>query len=107
MYIFHIITRGDISGGAQAHVFDMSKAQLAQGHQVSIICGKSSDVFNKLKPLGIKIFCLTTIKRSIQPYYDTLSIIKLIKLIKKENPHIIACHTSKAGVLGRFAGTFS
>ena len=105
MYIFHIITRGDLNGGAQAHIFDMSKEQIAQGHQVSIICGKSSKVFDQLKSVGIKVFCMQSIRRSIQPYQDFISTIKLIKLIRKENPDIIACHTSKSGVIGRFAAT--
>ena len=107
MYILHIITRGDVNGGAQAHVFDLSKEQIAQGHRVAVICGKSAQVFGGLEKIGVKIFCLEDIKRQIHPYYDFISIIKIIKIIKKEKPHIIACHTSKAGVIGRFAGIFS
>ena len=107
MYILHIITRGDVNGGAQAHIIDLSKEQLTQGHQVAIICGVSSQVFDKLNHLGVKTFCLNEIKRQIHPYYDVIAIIKIINIIRKEQPHIIACHTSKAGVIGRFAGKFS
>jgi glycosyltransferase involved in cell wall biosynthesis len=107
MYIFHIITRGDTNGGAQAHVLNLVKEQIRQGHRVSIICGKSSQVFEELKILAVHVFSLECIKRDIHPYYDVLSIIKIIKIIKSEQPHIIACHTSKAGVIGRFAGKLS
>jgi len=107
MYILHIITRGDVNGGAQAHIIDLSKEQLTQCHKVAIICGGSSQVFDELSLLGVKVFYLDEIKRQIHPYYDALSIIKIIKIIKKEKPNIIACHTSKAGVIGRFAGRLS
>ena len=107
MYILHIITRGDVNGGAQAHIFDLSKEQITTGHKVAIICGKSSQVFNALIPYGIKIFCFEDIKRNIHPYYDLISITKIINVIRTEKPSIVACHTSKAGVIGRLAAIFS
>jgi glycosyltransferase involved in cell wall biosynthesis len=107
MYILHIITRGDVNGGAQAHIIDLSKEQVIQGHKVAIICGKSSQSFDTLSSLGVNIFCLNDIRRQIHPYYDVVAIIKIIKIIRKEKPQIIACHTSKAGVIGRFAAVFS
>lgn len=41
--------------------------------------------------------------RSISPIKDLISLIKLYRIIKKENPEIVHTHTPKAGLLGMIA----
>lgn len=43
--------------------------------------------------------------RELSPFYDFRSTLKLRKLLKQLNPDIIHLHSSKAGVLGRFANS--
>ncbi|WP_437920241.1 glycosyltransferase [Sphingobacterium sp. LRF_L2] len=42
--------------------------------------------------------------RSINPFYDSIAIFQLIKIILKERPDIIHCHSAKGGIIGRIAG---
>lgn len=44
--------------------------------------------------------------RSIHPLKDIICFFKIIKLLKKEKPNIIHCHSAKAGILGRLAGAY-
>ncbi|MFT6127472.1 MAG: hypothetical protein ACJA2M_000473 [Polaribacter sp.] len=41
--------------------------------------------------------------RTISPIKDLVSVYKLYKLLKKEQPHIVCTHTPKAGTLGMLA----
>ncbi len=44
--------------------------------------------------------------RSIHPLKDIICFLKIIKVLKKEKPNIIHCHSAKAGILGRLAGAY-
>ncbi len=44
--------------------------------------------------------------RKIHPLKDFISLLNIIKILKKENPDVIHCHSAKAGILGRIAGFY-
>ena len=46
----------------------------------------------------------TNIVREISPIKDIKSIIKCIKIIRKEKPNVIHAHSAKGGVIGRIVG---
>lgn len=46
------------------------------------------------------------IKREINPFTDFISLKECVTILKKEKPHLIHCHSSKGGVLGRLAGIY-
>lgn len=52
----------------------------------------------KVKEYGIHLY------RSLNPYLDLKGFLQLLRLIKKEKPDIIHCHSAKGGMLGRIAG---
>ena len=45
--------------------------------------------------------------RSLNPYRDIKAIFQAIKIIRKEKPDLIHCHSAKGGVVGRFAAYFT
>lgn len=45
--------------------------------------------------------------RQITPIQDLKAVWKLIKFLRKENPHIVHTHTPKAGIVGMMAAWFS
>ena len=67
----------------------------------TLLCSQlySSQV-NDFKKLGVKVY-LENMERNIDPIKDLTSIIKIFIKIKKINPDLIYCHSSKAGVIGR------
>jgi len=42
--------------------------------------------------------------RSLNPFKDLKALLQTVKIIKKEKPDIIHCHSAKGGVIGRTAG---
>lgn len=103
MKIVYCITRMDEIGGAQVHLRDIALAYKGQGHDISILSGSLGDLTKYLENAGIKIFHVPSLRRSIHPYYDVLALFQLSKLFLKIKPDIVACHSSKAGLLGRLA----
>lgn len=107
MHICHIITRGDITGGAQAHVRDLIAEQTNKNNSISLICGSKATAFSMLDKQKVTIHCLDRIKRDIDIINDLLSVFSIIRIIQTENPDIVVCHTSKAGILGRISGSIT
>lgn len=103
MKIAYCITRMDEIGGAQIHLRDIALAFQKQGHDIFILSGSLGDLTHHLAAAGIKIFHVPSLKRSIHPYYDVLALFQISKLLFKIKPDVVACHSSKAGLLGRLA----
>jgi glycosyltransferase involved in cell wall biosynthesis len=104
--ICHIITRLDAGGAAE--------------NTLSSVCGLDSDRFavsliygNTLNPLqpwidkaksrGVELIYMPEMIREISPWIDFKTYFRLKKILKKLNPKIVHTHSSKAGVLGRWA----
>jgi glycosyltransferase involved in cell wall biosynthesis len=52
---------------------------------------------------GVKLTAIPSLVRRIDPVNDLRAFLSLWKLMIKERPHIVHTHTSKAGLLGRWA----
>jgi glycosyltransferase involved in cell wall biosynthesis len=70
-----------------------------------ILHGKNENEANFKDKSGkaIKEFSISLI-RSVNPIVDTLALLQAIKIIRKEQPDLIHCHSSKGGMIGRIAG---
>lgn len=78
---------------------------LQQGYEVEICCSPGQEV-EELKQQGYVIHPII-IERKIKPLSNLNSIIKLTKLIKKNNYDLVHLHTPIASVLGRIAAKFA
>lgn len=71
----------------------------------SIICNNNDKVIDVHNSFGDKIdhfHC--NIKREIDIINDFKCLFKIIRILRKEKPDIIHCHSAKCGILGRIAG---
>ncbi|WP_028972705.1 glycosyltransferase family 4 protein [Spirochaeta cellobiosiphila] len=103
MKIAYIITRGDHFGGAQIHVRDMCIHLLKLGHQVEVIVGSRGDFTKQLESHNIPFYHIQELQRSISPIKDYVAYRKIRSVIIKNNYDILSTHTSKAGIVGRYA----
>ncbi|MDD4548892.1 MAG: glycosyltransferase [Syntrophomonadaceae bacterium] len=93
------------AGGVLTYLVNMCKALKDKSVKVTVIYSIRPDTpenFKELFPSGIQ-FIYLSMCREISILTDTMSLIKLIKVIKKLNPDIVHLHSSKAGFLGRVA----
>ena len=56
---------------------------------------------------GISFKKISSLKKSINPFYDIFAFFTLRKLIRKFKPHILHTHGAKPGVIGRLAAWFA
>lgn len=84
---------------------------LKDKYMVQIIYGEKEP--DEMEPIylleqfpGLDLQKLPSLKRTINPFADLISLYKLIKKIKAFQPHIIHTHGSKSGFIGRIAGWF-
>ena len=107
MKIVHIITRL-ILGGAQENTLITCKLLAQRGHDVTLITGPAigpeGELFNQTKQQNYEVIVVDKLRRAINPYNDTISYLKIKKLLNKLQPDIVHTHSAKAGILGRFAG---
>ncbi len=90
-------------GGAQTHVFQLASYFKKQGHDIAIISSPEGWLNKKAKELDIKIYSNKYLKNSFNPFVLIPAYREIQKNIKEFKPHIIHCHSSIAGILGRLA----
>jgi glycosyltransferase involved in cell wall biosynthesis len=106
MKIVHIITRL-IIGGAQENTLLSCQGQHASGHDVTLITGPAlgpeGSLMDRASSSGFRIIVLDSMRRAIHPWRDMLVLRRLTALLGEIQPDIVHTHSSKAGILGRWA----
>ena len=113
--VFHIITRFD-KGGSAENTFLTARDLDKNRYDVWLILGLSHESqmgeeesaaaernLADAEKSGVHIIHAPTLVRSIRPIKDLQALFILIKLCRRLRPHIVHTHTSKAGLLGRWA----
>lgn len=94
-----IVTAIDIS--LKFLVLAQLKAAQKAGYDVHCVCTEGPN-FPFLRSCGLKMHPIT-VKRSISPFSDLVTIWKMARFFKRENITIVHTHTPKAGLLGQLA----
>jgi glycosyltransferase involved in cell wall biosynthesis len=94
-------------GGPALHTELLSK-YLPTSEYSTLLLGGAIDEgeFSKLEELlakGFRVACITQMRRDINLINDTLALIALYRIIRRERPQIVCTHTAKAGAVGRTA----
>lgn len=104
--IIQIITRLD-KGGSSRILLDIAKTLDKEKFCVKIISGLTRDAQEDLDKFsletGVEIIFINSLRRDINIFLDIAALLKIKRILKKENPDIVHLHTSKAGFLGRIA----
>lgn len=101
--ILFVITRGDSIGGAQVHVRDLAAGAAVRGHRVAVAVGTPGPFLGMLEAAGIQAFIVPGLGRAINPIFDGFAVLRVRALIRRWKPDLVACHTAKAGLVGRLA----
>lgn len=113
--VIHVITRFDKGGSAE------NTCLTAMGldpnlYDVQLVIGPSDESamgpeeracveenLARLRARGVKILTLAELVRRISPAKDLTALFALWRLFCRERPRIVHTHTSKAGIVGRWA----
>ncbi|MFH1778036.1 MAG: glycosyltransferase family 4 protein [Candidatus Omnitrophota bacterium] len=101
--VFYIITKLEL-GGAQLYTLDLIKTLDRDKFQPVLLSSDHGFLVEEVKRQAFcKTYFLPALKREINPLLDLLAFVKIIKCIRDEKPDIVHTHSSKAGILGRWA----
>lgn len=103
--VAHIITQLELGGAQQNTLYTVSHLGEDQ-FQTVLISGPGGILdpeARKLSQQGIQVHFVESLVRPISPSADLRALWALYHLLKKEKPHIVHTHSSKAGILGRWA----
>ncbi|MBW2114689.1 MAG: glycosyltransferase family 4 protein [Deltaproteobacteria bacterium] len=112
--IFHVITRLDRGGSAENTL--LTCLGLADKYELMLVHGLSLESqmtalekesvdrgIEKAENAGVKVISMPSLVRRIDPVQDLRAFFSLWRLMIREKPAIVHTHSSKAGLLGRWA----
>ena len=105
MKIVHIITRL-IVGGAQENTLLSCEGQHALGHDVTLITGPAigpeGSLMERANRVGYRVETIDAMRRAIG--LADISVYRtLVKRLRELKPDVVHTHSSKAGIIGRYA----
>ncbi|GAH03767.1 unnamed protein product, partial [marine sediment metagenome] len=101
--ILHIITKLEL-GGAQKSTLHIIDLLNKDRYNLSLISSNAGILIPEARSIPqIDLSLLSILKRAVDPVKDFFALVSLIKLIKRKKFDIVHTHSSKAGILGRWA----
>jgi glycosyltransferase involved in cell wall biosynthesis len=117
--VLHVITRFDKGGAAENTLLttlglDKNKYEVVLIKGLSLESEMSAEERTSLDEglkqaelIGIGVITVPSLVRRINPVIDLQALFRLYRLFLQEKPAIVHTHTSKAGILGRWASFFA
>ena len=106
MRIVHVITRL-IIGGAQENTLLSCEGQHDAGHDVTLVTGPGlgpeGSLLERAQSYGYRVELFDEMRRAILPVKDFSTYRKLVRRLRQLKPDVVHTHSSKAGILGRWA----
>jgi glycosyltransferase involved in cell wall biosynthesis len=100
--IVHVITKLDV-GGAQSVVRNLAIGQHNGGAEVHVITGLLGPVAEELRALGVAIHHEPLLIHPVSLPTDWRCIRSVTQRLQLLHPHMVHCHSSKGGIVGRAA----
>lgn len=100
--VLHIITKLEL-GGAQKSTLDILRCLDRKKYKIFLLSsdGLLSDEARKIDSLEVEL--LPSLRREINLFFDLKAFVDLYSFIKKNDIDIVHTHSSKAGIVGRWA----
>lgn len=116
--VIHAITRFD-KGGSAENTFLTVRGLDKGRYDVLLIKGPSPPGeagdpevraahanINAAREDHVRVITIRHLTRNLRPVSDLIAFFSLLRIIRRERPGIVHTHTSKAGILGRWAAWF-
>lgn len=109
--VCHVITRMILGGAQENTLLTVRGLHEDPDYNVTLVTGPAEgpegELIEDAREFGIDLVVLPELKREINPYYDTAAFLKLLRHLSQNSYDIVHTHSSKAGILGRWAACFN
>jgi glycosyltransferase involved in cell wall biosynthesis len=106
MHICHVITRL-IVGGAQENTVLTCRGLIERGHRVTLIAGPETgpegSLWSDASQTGCELIEVEALRRAVHPLRDWRATRDLGRIFEEIRPDVVHTHSSKAGIVARFA----
>ena len=102
MNVLFVITKSEL-GGAQTHVYQLSKYLRGKGHEVHITAFPGGWLHVQADKAGIPFHSNTALSNSLNPLKGLSAARGVAALVRRIRPDVIHCHSSAAGFWTRIA----
>lgn len=101
--IFHVITKLELGGAQKVTLMTLERLPRDR-YELGLITGPEGILVNWANQIpDLTRFWIPNFVREVRPIQDSITLLKLWNLFRRERPHIVHTHSSKAGILGRLA----
>src|SRR5215471_2666924 len=101
--IFHVITKLELGGAQKVTLMTLERLP-RERYQLALLTGPEGllvDWANQIP--DIERFWIPSLVREVRPVQDFITLFQLWRLFRREKPQLVHTHSSKAGILGRWA----
>lgn len=100
--VCHIITKLEL-GGAQCNTLYTISHLDRSRFEASLVTGGEGLLVDEARRSGVRAHFVDAMKRELSPVTDAKALMTLTGILRREKPDIVHTHSSKAGILGRWA----
>jgi len=105
--IVHIITRMILGGAQENTLLTCRGLHEDPDYAVTLVTGPAvgpeGELLSEAERLGLEVRLVPRLQRAIHPWRDLAAARALRRLLRELQPQIVHTHSSKAGILGRYA----
>src|SRR5262245_29244310 len=101
--VFHVITKLEL-GGAQKVVLTTLERLPRDRYELALVTGPEGLLVDWAKRIpGLSCVWIPDLIREVRPIEDIRAFFYMWRLFRRERPQVVHTHSSKAGILGRWA----
>jgi glycosyltransferase involved in cell wall biosynthesis len=101
--VCHVITKLELGGAQEVALYAVSHLDPRKFRPL-LVAGPGGLLTDEAKTLsGVEVHILSSLARRVHIFADLLALVELILLFRRLRPAIVHTHSSKAGILGRWA----
>ena len=100
--IVYVLTKLEL-GGAQKHTLDLIKGLSRNKYDVYLISSDGLLAQDALKITHLNLTLVKSLQRDIHLLNDILAFFHIYRIFRKVRPDMVHTHSSKAGIIGRWA----